>query len=70
MYPDLSYSEVAASTETLVLGVAPQKTYVSPQFLRFGFNPQFPKFDYIFLFYLLLEEVYDDVIISFVRSKE
>ncbi|CAA2975026.1 metallothionein 2 [Olea europaea subsp. europaea] len=28
MYPDLSYSEAAATTETLVLGVAPQKIYV------------------------------------------
>ncbi|KAL8509044.1 hypothetical protein ACS0TY_016295 [Phlomoides rotata] len=28
MYPDLSYSEAAATTtETLVLGVAPQKTF-------------------------------------------
>ncbi|KAL2509427.1 Uncharacterized protein Fot_33074 [Forsythia ovata] len=27
MYPDLSYSEATAATETLVLGVAPQKTY-------------------------------------------
>nr|GMC85739.1 metallothionein-like protein 2 [Ipomoea batatas] len=26
MYPDLSYSEAAATTETLVLGVAPMKT--------------------------------------------
>ncbi|KAH6798145.1 metallothionein 2A [Perilla frutescens var. hirtella] len=27
MYPDMSYSEVAAPTETLVLGVAPTKTF-------------------------------------------
>ncbi|KAI3447692.1 hypothetical protein Pfo_004357 [Paulownia fortunei] len=27
MYPDLSYSEASAPTVTLVLGVAPQKTY-------------------------------------------
>ncbi|XP_019162824.1 PREDICTED: metallothionein-like protein type 2 [Ipomoea nil] len=26
MYPDLSYSETTATTETLVLGVAPMKT--------------------------------------------
>ncbi|XP_057801360.1 uncharacterized protein LOC131016669 isoform X1 [Salvia miltiorrhiza] len=30
MHADLSYSEAAAATQTLVLGVAPQKTYVSP----------------------------------------
>nr|GMC84029.1 metallothionein-like protein type 2 [Ipomoea batatas] len=39
MYPDLSYSEAAATTETLVLGVAPMKTYVS--FVSFLFSRVF-----------------------------
>ncbi|KAG8376895.1 hypothetical protein BUALT_Bualt09G0111700 [Buddleja alternifolia] len=29
MYPEMTYSEATAPTETLILGVAPQKTYVS-----------------------------------------
>ncbi|KAL2509526.1 Metallothionein [Forsythia ovata] len=34
MYPDLSYSEATAATETLVLGVAPQKTDPSPRWVQ------------------------------------
>ncbi|XP_057801361.1 metallothionein-like protein type 2 isoform X2 [Salvia miltiorrhiza] len=36
MHADLSYSEAAAATQTLVLGVAPQKTYFDGESAEVG----------------------------------